>query len=265
MRLSPPIKISRPLALSGLLLLSLTLFPGCSSVLNQKTIAEVDVGSTGVRGVVRKQDHSPAGGAFVYAYRSASQGLRGPADFGARVDRSGHYFLDLVEGEYLLVARLRESGADAGPPRPGDAWAIYPENPVKIEPEQVREIDFTLQGGAVPRQVRQGSLTTGDTGFTGRLVDAEDKPFSGAFALAYRSADFQRMPDYTSAPADANGRFTLYVPDPGEYCLAARTKTRGQPRAGEMYGTLGFGAEACRSVVTGEVIDIGRMILTPHR
>jgi len=203
----------------------------------------------------------PAAGAFVYAYRSARQGLRGPADFGAQVSRDGNYFLELVEGRYHLVARLRQSGADAGPPRPGDAWSIYPRNPVLVEKHKVKTVGFVLPGGAVPRQLRAGSLATGDTGFSGRLVDVEGKPLVGAFALAYRSSDFHRMPDLTSTPSDQEGRFTLYVPEASRYCLAARTGTRGQPRAGEPYGTLGEGEAACRDVAAGQILDVGTIEL----
>ncbi len=222
-------------------------------------------GATGVGGTVEKADRSPAKGAFVYAYRTARHGLRGPADFGVKVDGRGRYFLDLVDGEYHLVARLRQSGADAGPPRPGDAWSIHPGNPIRIEEGKVTTVDFVLQGGAVPRQVREGSLATGDTGFSGRLVDVDGKPFVGAFALAYRTKDFHRMPDLTSTPADRDGRFILYVPGPGRYCLAARSKTRGQPRAGEPYGVLGSGDDACRQVMSGQIEDIGVITLSPYR
>jgi hypothetical protein len=136
---------------------------------------------------------------------------------------------------------------------------------VEIAAGQVVTVDFSLQGGSLPRQVRQGSLTTGDTGFHGRLVDGEGDPFAGAFALAYMSLEFHRMPDLTSAPANSAGYFTLYVPDPGRYCLAARNKTRGQPRAGEPYGTLGVGEEACREVRSGQVVDIGTIVLLPYK
>ena len=267
MRRSRPNNPNWSLRLGGLLLLFLPLFlyGACTPLPGKIQTEESDSGLTGVRGLVLRPDRTPAANAFVYAYRSASQGLRGPADFGARVDSSGHYVLDLVEGEYHLVARLRQSGADAGPPRPGDAWSIHPGNPVRVGREQLVEVDFTLRGGAVPRQVRQGSLTTGDTGFSGRLVDEAGEPFSGAFVLAYRTADFHRMPDLTSAPADHDGRFTLFVPEPAEYCLAARTKTRGQPRAGEMYGTLGRDEDSCRVGHSGQILDVGIIVLKPYR
>ncbi len=244
------------------LLLAVT---ACTPSLDAPEPEELDTGTTGVGGVVRMADGTVAAGAFVYAYRSPQGGLRGPADFGVRVNRDGRYFLDLVEGEYHLVARLRQTGADAGPPRPGDAWAIHGDNPVRVAEGAIRTIDFALQAGAVPRQVRTGSLAAGDTGFRGRLVDAQGRPMPGAFVLAYRDADFHRMPDLTSSPADDNGRFALYVGDVGRYCLAARTQTRGQPRAGEPYGTLGEGEGACRQAVAGEIRDIGTIVLAPYR
>lgn len=219
---------------------------------------------TGIYGAVNGQSGEPAAGAFVYAYRHARQGLRGPADFAAEVDADGNYLLDLVEGSYHLVARQRQTGSDAGPPRPGDAWAVHSRNPVIIAPGEAVRVDFMLLGNVTPRQMRQGSLSSGDTGFTGRLLDPQDRPQAGAIAMAYRDTDFQRMPDYTSGPADSNGRFTLYVPEAGRFCLSARMKTRGQPLAGEPYGTLGRGDDSCRSVDAGTILDVGEIVLRPY-
>ncbi|PLY02766.1 MAG: hypothetical protein C0623_03130 [Desulfuromonas sp.] len=216
-------------------------------------------------GSVLKKDGTAAVGAYVYAYRSAKNGLRGPADFAARVDSAGNYFLDLVEGDYHLVARLRKKGADSGPPRPGDAWALFAKNPLTIGAAKVEQVNFLLQGGALPRQARKGSLTSGDTGFTGLLVDQNREPQSGALALAYRTAEFHRMPDWTSMPAGPGGRFTLFVPNGGVYCLAARMSSRGQPRAGEPYGRLGPGEESCREISDGEMLEVGEIVLQPYR
>lgn len=207
----------------------------------------------------------PAPGAFVYAYRAPRGGLRGPADFEARVGEDGRYFLDLAEGSYYLVARLRRGGGDAGPPRPGDAWALYPRNPVTVEEGRTSLADFLLQGVTQPMLMRQGSLTGGDTGFTGRIVDGQGRPVAGAFALAYEGGDFRRMPDFTSAAVGEDGAFALYVSEPGTYCLAARTRTRGQPMAGELYGTLGEGERGCRKLERGRIEDVGEIVVTPYR
>ena len=113
--------------------------------------------------------------------------------------------------------------------------------------------------------MREGTLTSGDTGFTGLLVDAEGKPQPGAFVIAYPDSDFQRMTEATSPAVGDDGRFHLYVERTGLWCLAARTRTKGQPIAGEPYGVLGKGAAGCREGIEGKIVDVGEIRLTPYR
>ena len=221
--------------------------------------------ATGIAGTVTDRNGVPAAGAYVYAYRSPRGGLRGPADFEAQVGGDGRYLLDLVEGSYHLVARQRPDGGDAGPPRAGDAWALPARNPVTVAPGTVTTIDFVLHTVAQPMLMREGTLTSGDTGFTGVLVDVAGRPVAGAFVIAYPDSDFRRMPAATSPAVGEDGRFVLYLERPGQWCLAARTRTRGQPVAGELYGVLGEGAAGCREVATGQVIDVGPLRLIPYR
>jgi hypothetical protein len=220
---------------------------------------------TGITGKVTDHHGVPAAGAYVFAYRSPRGGLRGPADFEAAVDRDGRYLLDLIEGSYHLVARQRPDGGDAGPPRTGDAWALPARNPVTVVAGKLTPVDFTLQTVAQPMLLREGTLTSGDTGFTGTLLDVAGRPVPGSFVLAYPDSDFRRMPEATSPAVGADGRFTLYVERPGRWCLAARTRTRGQPVAGELYGVLGAGAAGCREVAAGELLEIGPLRLAPYR
>lgn len=222
-------------------------------------------GATGIAGTVVDQQGVAATGSYVYAYRSAKNGLRGPADFEAAVGEDGRYFLDLVEGEYHLLARQRRGGSDAGPPRPGDAWAIFTGNPVRVAAGQTGRADFRLQGITQPLLLKQGSLTSGETGIGGTVVDVHGRPVPGAFVLAYRDRDFRHMPAHTSAAVGADGRFILYLPEGGTYCLAARTKTRGQPQAGELYGVLGAGDAACRTLRKGEMLEVGAIVVSPYQ
>lgn len=237
------------------------LFASCAPV----SLPVSGTSETGIAGRVTDRDGAPASGAQVFAYRSSRGGLRGPADFAAQTGEDGTYFLDLVEGEYYLVARRRREGGDAGPPRPGDSWSLYPGNPVKVEPGRTSRADFHMQTVTRPALMKEGTLAGGDTGFRGRLVDPEGRPVAGAFFLGYRSRDFQRMPEVVSPAADEEGRFVLYVPSAGTWCMAARAGYRGQPRPGELYGTLGDGEGACRGVVKGEVVDLGTVVLRPYR
>ncbi len=221
---------------------------------------------TGARGTVVDRQGRPAAGAWVYAYRSERGGLRGPADFAARVDSDGRYELDLPAGRFWLVARLRQPGAgDSGPPRRGDAWAPWRHNPLTVRPGQVASADFVLMPVVQPNILRQGSLLGGDTGFAGRLVDERGRPVAGAFALAYRGRDMHRMPDFTSPPAAGDGRFRLFVDRPGLWCLAARQGSRGQPRQGELYGLLAPGDAGCLRVEAGQIREVGAIVLRPFR
>lgn len=220
---------------------------------------------TGIAGRVVDRSGNPVADSHVFAYRSPRGGLRGPADFAATVGPDGSYFLDLVEGDYYLIARQRREGGESGPPRPGDAWSLYPGNPVKVEAGRTSRADFQLQAVTRPALMKEGTLAGGDTGFRGRLVDPQGDPVPGAFFLGYRNRDFQRMPDAVSPAADEDGRFVLHVPSAGTWCLAARAGFRGQPRAGELYATLGEGEGACRAVKKGEVVDLGTITLRPYR
>lgn len=223
-------------------------------------------GPTGIAGqVTTSKGEIPAPGATVYAYRSPKGGLRGPADFEATVNAEGGYFLDLVEGTYYLAARLRRSGSDAGPPRTGDSWAVFSQNPVTVHSGMTSRANMALRGVTQSLLLKEGSLASGDTGFSGQIVAAGGEPVAGAIALAYRTPDHRRMPDFTAAPTGQDGRFVLYLPLGGTYCLAARSKTRGQPLDGEPYGVLANGAEGCRTITRGELLDVGTIVLHPYR
>ena len=225
----------------------------------------VETPGLGIAGQVTDNHGKPATGSYVYAYRSLRGNLRGPADFESQVGEDSNYYLDLVEGDYYLVARMRQSGADAGPPKSGDAWALPAKNPVTVKPGEVTTVNFVLQGIAQPMLMREGTLTSGDTGFTGLLIDGKGQPIAGAFVIAYPDTDFQRMPEATSATVGEDGRFHLYVERMGQWCLAARTRTRGQPIAGELYGLLDTDDSGCRNAVPGQIIDVTTIQLTPYR
>lgn len=221
--------------------------------------------TTGVAGTVLGRAGEVLPGAFVYAYRSQRGGLRGPADFEAVVDAQGRYALDLVEGRYYLVARWRQGGLDAGPPRVGDAWALAPDNPVAVTAGHLTRTDFVLQQVAQPMLMRDGTLTGGDTGFVGLLQTADGIAVPGAFVMAYPDPDYRRMPEVTSPAVGADGRFRLFVPHSGRWCLAARTRTRGQLVQGELFGLLGEETAGCREVAAGEILDVGTIVLSPYR
>ena len=52
-----------------------------------------------------------------------------------------------------------------------------------------------------------------------------------------RDANIKRLPDFASTLSNAKGEFTLYLPEAGEYYLAARLHAWDMPRTGEPYAT----------------------------
>jgi len=216
---------------------------------------------TGIVGRILDAQGTPVEGATVYAYRSARSGLRGPADFAATSDSDGHYLLDLAPGRYHLVARQRRGGSDSGPPRPGDAWALPAVNPVAVSDGELRRLDFTLQQVGNQHFIAR-TLTTGPFAFSGQLAGPDGRPLPEGMALAYREATLHRRPDFASGPADRDGRFTLYLPDPGPWCLVFRQHTRGQLRRGELHALLGSAQGACHLEAL-PLSDLGTVSLSP--
>lgn len=228
--------------------------------------AATDDSWTGVAGKVVDRHGRAAAGAWVYAYSDGGRGLRGPADYAARVDADGRYELDLPPGRFWLVARWRAKGRpDTGPPLKGDGWAPWPHNPLEVRSGHVVQADFVLMPVAQSSLLRRGSLSGGDTGFTGVLVDRRGQPVQGGFALAYRENRRHSMPDFTSAPSLEDGRFQLFVDRGGVWCLAARTGSRGQPKPGELYGLWQGGESGCVHLADGTLLDIGTIELSPFR
>jgi len=234
---------------------------GCLAPHDQLPELPFERPETGVYGQLTAADNEVAS-LWVYAYRSAEGNFRGPADFAARAEEDGRYLLDLLPGRWFLVARSRSQGPLSGPPRPGDAFASYAQNPLELAASQVERVDFLLRQTG-KNLLRSNRLSRGDTGFSGRLLGPDRQPALGAMVLAYRGPDFRRMPDYSSAAVSEDGRFTLYVPGAGRYCLLAREKSRGQLRQGELQGQLGKGEAACRKLVSGQILDVGEIHLTP--
>jgi len=198
---------------------------------------------------------------MVYVYRNARSGLRGPADFAAESAADGRYQLDLAPGSYHLVARLRNQGGESGPPRPGDAWALPADNPVALAEGEFRGLDFTLHQVGDQRTLAS-VLSAAPFAFSGRAVRGNGTPLEGALVLAYRQPDLHRRPDFAASPADREGRFTLYLPDPGPWCLVFRQSTRGQLRDGELHTLLGRESGACRLQASPQQ-DLGAVTLTP--
>lgn len=155
-------------------------------------------------------------GAEVFIYDTAN--TRRPADFiTAKTDRDGRYSIQLPEGKYWAVARVRQV-EKYGPLSPG---AKHSGEPLAIEgtPDGIAEQDFVV---ADIREVARGQRKSNDEFIrvTGRVVDLDGKPVKSAYVIAGKTPTPGFLPDYLSAWTDESGSYSLYLPA-GSYYLGA--------------------------------------------
>jgi len=222
-------------------------------------------GKQGIKGKLLYQG-KPLKESYVYAYRSYSTNLLGPADFASDPSGpDGSYTVELVEGRYYIVARKRARGDNTGPIMKGDFYTVNPGNPVVVEPGKYETVDLELEKMRDPMFLRATSREESDTGIRGTIVDEEGRPVPWVFAMLYKDNDMKRIPDYTSAVTSPDGKFVIYLPSGGRYWLAARKNLRERPVAGEPYGLYRGSPDYSIQVPDGRFVENVTLTLEPYR
>ena len=218
---------------------------------------------TGVRGRLTADGASLAG-AFVYVYAETGAGLMGPS-YGAavRTDADGSFHVGLPAGRFFLAARWRADGSRVGEPAVGDLNGTYAGNPIEVKLGQTIDLlEFPLfRVEPETRQERraQGKFDATETGFTGRVIDADGVPKAGIYIFAYLDSRMTGKPTYISAPTDDSGRYVLHLGGGGIYFLGARSAFGGPLEPGEWIGTYEGDPRHAATASTGERRDLGDM------
>ncbi len=219
-------------------LLALSLLTACSPAVKNQTKYSDGKGSSGVTGkVTLKKDGKPLEGAYVNIYPSHAPNLLGPSTYiSSPTGKDGEYQIIVPPGSYYIVARKRASGMATGALSPGDYFSADARMLIEIKADKLAHVDLPMVYMSAPMFFKQGggAIAT-DYGVKGRILDTEGKPQAGAFAIAYKDADIQRLPDFASTLTDEKGEFILYLPAGGEYYLAARLHAWDMPHPGEPY------------------------------
>lgn len=187
--------------------------------------------TTGIRGSITYQGEALEK-CYLYVYRDASKGFRGPAYFVQPVEK-GEFRLRLPPGDYYLLARKRAKGGQFGPIEVGDYFNYYYGNPVKLEKGQTKVVH-------IETITRLEMLEKGDEapfrGLIGTVLGPGGKPAAGLHVFAYRDQTMTGTPDLISTPTGADGRFRLALPTDGPWYLLARKSFGGPAEEGELYG-----------------------------
>lgn len=195
----------------------------------------------------------PLEGTYLYVYKKGMD-LYGPAFTVSRATGpDGAFDLELPDGDYIVVARKRESGETAGPVLAGDSKSDFVNVTVKGGVSEVTVV-APVKVGDARRLTKEAAVTR--TGLAGRVTDADGKPVEGARVHVYDHVQMSERPKFVSEKTGPDGRYLLYLPAGGTYYLAARDKFGGPPKIGDLYGRYDQGTIEPSAVVVrdGEVL-----------
>lgn len=222
-------------------------------------------GKTGIRGnVVLKDEGTAVAGSYVNVYPDAISNLLGPSQFiSTPTDSNGYYELEVPAGTYYVVARKRSTGQPTGPLAQGDYYSEHQRLMTKVEDGKFVEVDLPVAPMKAPMFFKRTGSEETETGISGVLIDASGKPVMGGFAMAYVDGNMKRLPDYTSTLSDEQGRFTIYLPEGGNYFLAARIHAWDMPSPGEPFGRFGGDTPTGIKVAGGDFVKDVQIVMTP--
>lgn len=192
---------------------------------------------SGLQGRISYQG-DPLEQGYLYIYRDYKKNFKGPAYFIQPVAK-GNFRLSLPPGDYYVLARKRARGGQFGPVEIDDHFNYYYGNPIRIEADQVRQIELETIKRLAMLEEEEGAFQ----GVKGQVLGPAGKGVAGLRVFAYRQPEMNGMPDFFSPVTDEQGLFQLPLPEFGSYFLLARKSFGGPAAGGELYGKYHDNAE----------------------
>jgi hypothetical protein len=220
-------------ALAVALLVCVVLVAGCAGPAREARRS----GPPGISGTVV----APVEGAYIYVYRKGAN-PHGPAEviLPAPTTADGTFSVELLPGEYTLVARRRSNLDNAGPLSAGDQRS----DPVDVTIPAGGSIEVSLplnvKADAEMRSFVPPKEWT--TAISGVVKDPDGKPVQGARVHVYTYVQMSERPKYVSERTGPDGKYVVFLPKGGTYYLAARDRFGGPPRIGDLYGRYDEGS-----------------------
>jgi len=226
--------------------------------------------------------------AYVSLYFDSASELRGLGYLTFSTDKDGRFGAPVNEGDYMVVARKRQSGRGLGPTAKGDIFCYFPGNPVQMR--EGREISVEVP--CMPIQEIKMFLKDWDKftdevkfkpenyekkydralkarekrfvcGIKGRVTGEDGKPVPGLLVLVHTATSEQVF--YMSmlhlrtaagvATTDENGEYFVELEKPGLYYLTVREELATSPPRGEYFGQYEDDVFHRVEVKEGEVLE----------
>jgi hypothetical protein len=195
--------------------------------------------------------YEPSEGSHIYLYREG-KGPYGPADYilPLPTGEDGRFTINVEPGIYTMVARKRRSGENTGPLQEGDIRSdeivihVRENSPQTLSVLLAAKIDNTVKSYSTP--------DNWNTSISGKVLDADGDPVSGARVHVYTYIQMSERPKYVGERTGSDGGYTVYLPRGGTYYLAARNRFGGPPRIGDLYGRYDKGSIDPSAVVVKE-------------
>jgi len=222
------------------------------------------VGEPRTKGLVPVQGTvlMPVPGAYVHVYRPGDD-LRGPplTQLGP-LGPEARFEVTLSPGEYVLVARRRESGDDTGPVRQGDVKA----DPIRVVVEAGKPLSVNLLAYIKAGNVKEtfGAQEDWVSGISGQITDPEGAPVEGLRVHVYDHVQMSERPKFVSARTGPDGRYQLLLPRGGTYYVCARDQYGGPPKVGDLYGRYDQGTVEPSAVIVPEDAVLPGIDITVH-
>lgn len=204
----------------------------------------------------------PVEGAVVQVYRPGDD-LRGPAlTVLGPLGPDASFSVSLAPGEYVLVARRRQSGEQTGPVRSGDVKS----DPVRVTVEAGKPLSLAMLAYRKVGNAKEsfGTEEAWAGGIAGRILDPEGAPVEGVRVHVYDHVQMSERPKFVSARTGPDGRYEVRLPRGGTYYLSARDKYGGPPKVGDLYGRYDQGTVEPSAVIVPEEVMVKDIDITVH-
>ncbi len=235
----------------------------------------------------------PVADAQVSLYAASEEQFKGMGLLTRTSGEDGTFGFDPEAGDYVLVARKRESAKGEMPLRKGDLFCYYPGNPLSVAAGKETRIEIPCHpkddlaaflgdwsrikrlNAGLARFRDKASDAPEPYSIAGRATDLQGKPVAGLYVTAYRGEPgrifqmhFLRMKSEYMARTDENGRYVIGVREMGPYYLVAREICGESPQKGELYGL--YEGNVDHAVIVGQPlanadITVGRVMAEASR